>query len=132
MKKKFILILKWGFPLSDDPDRAAGRYGFWSTTCEQEDFTLEKQTNINEKIRAPEVRVIGQDGSQLGVITIKRALELAALEHLDLVEVAPNAEPPVCKIMDFGKMEAEFAFEAEASGKSSLGVPLRKRKRSRR
>ncbi len=56
---------------------------------------------MNEKIRAPEVRVIGHDGQQLGIIPIRKALELAALEHLDLVEVAPNAEPPVCKIMDY-------------------------------
>ncbi|HOV86051.1 MAG TPA: translation initiation factor IF-3 [Syntrophobacteraceae bacterium] len=64
---------------------------------------MEKQVNVNEKIRASEVRVIGHDGQQLGILAIRRALELAALEELDLVEVAPNADPPVCKIMDYGK-----------------------------
>jgi len=60
---------------------------------------------VNDKIRAPEVRLIGHDGSQLGIVAIRKALELAVQEHLDLVEVAPNAEPPVCKIMDYGKFK---------------------------
>ncbi len=60
---------------------------------------------MNEKIRAPEVRVIGHDGTQLGILPVRKALELASLEHLDLVEVAPNADPPVCKIMDYGKFK---------------------------
>ncbi|MBP8645732.1 MAG: translation initiation factor IF-3 [Syntrophobacteraceae bacterium] len=64
---------------------------------------MEKQVNVNEKIRASEVRVIGHDGQQLGILTLRKALELAAQEELDLVEVAPNADPPVCKIMDYGK-----------------------------
>ncbi|CRH25018.1 translation initiation factor IF-3 [Chlamydia trachomatis] len=58
---------------------------------------------INRQIRAPRVRVIGSAGEQLGILSIKEALDLAKEADLDLVEVASNSEPPVCKIMDYGK-----------------------------
>ncbi len=58
---------------------------------------------INERIRVPQVRVIGPDGKQLGIMRTREALELAYSMGLDLVEVAPNARPPVAKIMDYGK-----------------------------
>ena len=54
-------------------------------------------------IRVPEVRVIGPDGQQKGILSVSRALELAREEGLDLVEVAPNEKPPVCRVMDYGK-----------------------------
>ncbi len=60
---------------------------------------------MNERIRAREVRVIGPDGTQLGIMPIQDALNAAREEGLDLVEVAPNADPPVCKIMDYGKFK---------------------------
>ena len=69
--------------------------------------------------------MIGQDGSQLGVITIKRALELAALEHLDLVEVAPNAEPPVCKIMDFGKFKYQQSKRSQEAKKKQTVIQVK-------
>ncbi|MEZ5541017.1 MAG: translation initiation factor IF-3 [Pseudomonadota bacterium] len=62
---------------------------------------------INEKILAPEIRVIGQDGQQVGVMSVDAAMSLASEANLDLVEISPNAEPPVCRIMDYGK----FRFE---------------------
>ena len=62
---------------------------------------------MNEKIRVPEVRVIGPDGQQLGVLPTQEALEKARDEGLDLVEVAPNERPPVCRIMDYGKYKYE-------------------------
>jgi translation initiation factor IF-3 len=58
---------------------------------------------VNEQIHAPEVRVIGQDGKQVGIKTIKKALTLAKKAKLDLVEIAPKAKPPVVKIIDIGK-----------------------------
>lgn len=58
---------------------------------------------INERIRVPEVRVVGPAGEQLGVMLVPRALELASQHELDLVEVAATASPPVCRIMDFSK-----------------------------
>lgn len=62
---------------------------------------------VNEAIRAREVRVIGPDGAQIGIKPIQEALELAQKANLDLVLVAPNGKPPVCKIMDFGKYRYE-------------------------
>ena len=57
----------------------------------------------NERIRALDVQVIGSDGKNLGAMQIKKAIELAKQEGLDLIEISPNANPPVCKIMDMGK-----------------------------
>ncbi len=64
---------------------------------------IQKSIRVNERIRVPEVRVIGPNSEQLGVMMIRRALELAVENGLDLVEVAPNVKPPVCRVMDFSK-----------------------------
>lgn len=66
-----------------------------------------KDLQINEEIREKEVRLIDVEGEQLGVVPIKRALEIADERKLDLVNVAPNAKPPVCKILDYGKFKYE-------------------------
>lgn len=60
-------------------------------------------TRINSEIRAPKVRVIDKTGEQLGILAIREALAIASQKQLDLVEVAPNADPPVCRLMDYGK-----------------------------
>lgn len=60
---------------------------------------------MNERIRVPQVRLIGPDGGQLGVVSIQRALEIANQSELDLVEVAPQASPPVCRVIDFSKFK---------------------------
>ena len=76
---------------------------------------------INDRIRAPEIRLIGADGENVGVVTPARAMALAAEVGLDLVEISPNAEPPVCKIMDFGKFKYETQKrEAEARKKQKI------------
>jgi translation initiation factor IF-3 len=62
-----------------------------------------KDQRLNEQIRAPEVRLIDEKGAQLGVVPIAEALQIARERETDLVEVAPNANPPVCRLMDFGK-----------------------------
>ena len=62
---------------------------------------------INEEIRDREVRVVGQDGAQLGIMPTRQALELAEEKQLDLVKIAPTARPPVCKLMDYGKYRFE-------------------------
>lgn len=62
---------------------------------------------MNDRVTAPEVRLIGADGDNLGVVPPERALEIAVEQDLDLVEISPNAAPPVCKIMDFGKYKYE-------------------------
>lgn len=66
---------------------------------------IQKYIRINDRIRSAEVRVVGPNSEQLGVVVIRRALELANQYNLDLVEVAPTAKPPVCRIMDFSKFK---------------------------
>ena len=76
---------------------------------------------VNEKIRAPEIRLIGAEGENIGVVTPARALDLAEEAGLDLVEISPNATPPVCKIMDFGKFKYEQQKrESEARKKQKI------------
>lgn len=73
---------------------------------------------MNERIRAPEIRLIGPNGENVGVISPQRAMMLAEEAGLDLVEISPNASPPVCKIMDFGRYKYEQQKkEAEARKK---------------
>ena len=74
-----------------------------------------KRVRRNEEIDAPRVRVIGADGEQAGVMSLGSALEMASDLGLDLVEVSPNAEPPVCRILDFGK----FLFEQNKKAQSA-------------
>nr|WP_230374250.1 translation initiation factor IF-3 [Pontivivens ytuae] len=69
--------------------------------------TRDTGPRVNDRIRAPEIRLIGADGEQIGVVSPRRGLELAEEAGLDLVEISPNATPPVCKIMDFGKFKYE-------------------------
>lgn len=62
-----------------------------------------KKNRVNREITAPEVRLIGADGNQIGIVSTREALAMAEEEGLDLVEIAPNSDPPVCRIMDFGR-----------------------------
>jgi translation initiation factor IF-3 len=107
------------------PRETAGTNGDINNGQEKEDLALEKQANVNEKIRAPEVRVIGQEGQQLGVLPIRKALEIAAQEHLDLVEVAPNADPPVCKIMDYGKFKYQQSKRSQEAKKKQTVIQVK-------
>jgi translation initiation factor IF-3 len=66
---------------------------------------IKKFIRINDKIRVPQVRLVGPDGSQLGVVSIQNALDIANQHELDLVEVAPQANPPVCRVIDFSKFK---------------------------
>ncbi|HOL15627.1 MAG TPA: translation initiation factor IF-3, partial [Bacillota bacterium] len=68
---------------------------------------ITKNLFVNEQIKAREVLVIDVDGSQIGVMALRDALEVAREKRLDLVNVAPNANPPVCRLMDFGKYKYE-------------------------
>ncbi|HEX3524938.1 MAG TPA: translation initiation factor IF-3, partial [Stellaceae bacterium] len=76
------------------------------------------ETRINERIRTPEVRLVGAKGEQIGIVSITEALRLAQEADLDLVEVAPTARPPVCKLMDYGKFKYESAVKARESRKN--------------
>ena len=73
---------------------------------------------MNRRIRVPEVRVIGDDGEQLGVIPTHEALRNAEERGLDLVEVSPKAVPPVCRIMDYGKFKYEQSKKTKQDRKS--------------
>ncbi|MBF6670959.1 translation initiation factor IF-3 [Glutamicibacter halophytocola] len=80
---------------------------------------------INERIRVPEVRLVGPNGEQVGIVRIEDALRLAHESDLDLVEVAPNAKPPVCKLMDFGKYKYEAAVKAREARKNQTNTVLK-------
>ena len=77
---------------------------------------------INEQIRDNEIRVIGEDGAQLGVMSAQQALELAEERGLDLVKIAPTATPPVCRIMDYGKYRFEQAKKEKEARKNQRQV----------
>lgn len=77
---------------------------------------------INEQIRDREVRLIGENGEQLGIMSVREAMKLAEEAELDLVKIAPTAKPPVCKIIDYGKYRYELARkEKEARKKTESG-----------
>jgi translation initiation factor IF-3 len=80
---------------------------------------------VNEEITSQEVRVIDQNGEMVGVISIKEGLELASLAKLDLIEVSPNANPPVCKISNFGKMKYEIQKKAADSKKKQKVIEVK-------
>src|SRR5256712_2035940 len=79
------------------------------------DRSIEREPRVNEKIRAREVRVIGPNGEQLGIMGVRDALVKAAEAELDLVEVAPTSVPPVCRIIDYGK----YKYEQQKKGRGS-------------
>jgi translation initiation factor IF-3 len=84
---------------------------------------ISSEPRINDRIRVPEVRLVGPEGEQVGIVPIGKALDLAAEADLDLVEVAPMARPPVCKLMDYGKFKYESAQKArEARRNQALTV----------
>ena len=79
----------------------------------------------NERIKALDVQVIGSDGKNLGVIQLKQAIQLAKDEGLDLIEISPNANPPVCKIMDMGKYKYDMQKKANQAKKKQKIVSLK-------
>lgn len=84
-----------------------------------------KKTEINEAIRDRELRVIDEDGSQLGVMSARDAYEIALEKKLDLVKIAPQAVPPVCKIMDYGKFRYEQQKRDKEAKKKQKQVTLK-------
>tara|TARA_S200000501_G_scaffold312144_1_gene303080 strand:+ start:217 stop:762 length:546 start_codon:yes stop_codon:yes gene_type:complete len=79
----------------------------------------------NEKIRALDVQVIGSDGGNLGILQLSKAIEIAKKEGLDLIEISPNANPPVCKIMDMGKYKYDLQKKANLAKKKQKVVSLK-------
>jgi translation initiation factor IF-3 len=83
------------------------------------------EPRINDRIRVPEVRLIGAGGEQVGVVAIDIALRLAEEAGYDLVEIAPDAQPPVCKIMDFGKYKYEIAQKAREARQNQTHIVVK-------
>ena len=86
------------------------------------------EPRINDQIRSREVRLVGPEGEQVGIVTLERALQLAADVDLDLVEVAPMARPPVCKLMDFGKFKYESALKAREARRNQQQTVIKEMK----
>lgn len=84
-----------------------------------------KETQINEEIRDKEVRVIDSDGTQLGIMPIAEAMRLADEKNTDLVKIAPQAKPPVCKIMDYGKYRFEQAKREKEAKKNQRVIEIK-------
>ncbi|MGS4915308.1 translation initiation factor IF-3 [Mameliella alba] len=98
---------KWSIPIARRPHNAPP--------------TRDTGPRVNDRIRAPEIRLIGAEGENVGVVTPARAMDLAEQAGLDLVEISPNATPPVCKIMDYGKFKYEQQKrESEARKKQKI------------
>ena len=89
---------------------------------------ISSETRINDRIRVPEVRLVGPAGEQVGIVRIEDALRLAQENDLDLVEVAPQARPPVCKLMDFGKLKYESAQKARESRRNQQLTVIKEQK----
>ena len=85
-------------------------------------------TRINDEITASSCRLIGVDGSQLGLFAIRDAQRVADDQGLDLVEIAPNAEPPVCKVMDYGKFKYQQAMKAKQARKNQNKIEVKEMK----
>jgi translation initiation factor IF-3 len=85
----------------------------------------DKNLRINQAIRAKEIRVIDDEGKQAGVMTVSEALRIAQERNLDLVEIAPNATPPVCRIIDFGKFMYERTKKEREAKKSQKSIEVK-------
>jgi translation initiation factor IF-3 len=102
-----------------------GAFHFLGGTIPERSFRQSDRTRVNERIRAREVRVIDEQGAQLGVMQPYEAVRLARERGLDLVEISPTADPPVCKITDYGKFLYQQNKQAHQQRKSSRGSQLK-------
>ncbi|MEX2523460.1 MAG: translation initiation factor IF-3 [Gammaproteobacteria bacterium] len=88
-------------------------------------MAADKSNRLNEEITSPEIRLIGKDGEQIGVMPVAKALEIAEEAELDLVEIVPNAEPPVCRVMDFGKFQFDQSKKKQAAKKKQKQIQIK-------
>jgi translation initiation factor IF-3 len=98
------------------------------TTTSKRGDPITTETRINDRIRVPEVRLVGPNGEQVGIVRIEDALRLAQEAELDLVEVAATARPPVCKLMDYGKFKYESAQKARESRRNQQLTVIKEQK----
>lgn len=87
-----------------------------------------QEPRLNDEIRAPECRLIDFDGNQMGVFSIEQAQGIADAAGLDLVEIAPNADPPVCRVMDYGKYKYDQAIKAKQARKNQTKIEIKEMK----
>ncbi len=106
------------------PENAAGKLHIPQTTG----GSITTELRVNDRIRVPEVRLVGPAGEQVGIVRIEDALRLAAEADLDLVEVAPTARPPVCRLMDYGKFKYEAAQKARESRRNQTNTIIKEMK----
>ena len=105
----------------------SGGFSFlvWLPKNLKQGVAISNETRINDRIRVKEVRLVGPSGEQVGVVRIEDALRLATEAGLDLVEVAPTAKPPVCKLMDYGKFKYEAAQKARNARRNQVNSQLK-------
>lgn len=89
------------------------------------EFLISKDWRVNEDIRVKEVRLVSEDGEQLGIVPIREALAMAEERGVDLVEVAPSAKPPVCRMMDYGKFKFEQSKREKESRKKQKIISIK-------
>ena len=92
---------------------------------EEKHIVVEKQNRLNEEIIADKIRLIGENGEQVGIVTTNEALNLADEADLDLVEIVPNSEPPVCRIMDYGKFLFDQNKKKHAAKKKQKQIQIK-------
>jgi translation initiation factor IF-3 len=105
--------------------------GAAASACDQPRTTgghISTELRINDRIRVPEVRLVGPNGETVGIVPTHEALKLATEADLDLVEVAPTARPPVCKLMDYGKFKYENAQKAREARRNQTNVVIKEMK----
>ena len=114
-------------PMQLRADSYLSAFSFLSTYVEYESWrcTAISELMINEQIRDKEIRLIGENGEQLGIMSAREAMKLAEEAELDLVKIAPTAKPPVCKIIDYGKYRYELARKEKEARKKQKVVEIK-------
>ncbi len=107
---------------------ASGIFHFVGVVTNSQGGVISVEPRINDRIRVSEVRLIGAEGEQVGIVSIETALQMAIDADLDLVEVAPESRPPVCKLMDFGKFKYEAAQKAREARKNQTNTVVKEMK----
>ncbi len=107
-------------PRSPNLSVALQFYVLWSKI-----ISKEKELNINERIRAPQIRLIGADDEQMGIVSVRDALQYAREKGLDLIEIAPHADPPVCRVMDYGKFKYDQGKRKKEAAKKQKQVEIK-------
>jgi translation initiation factor IF-3 len=111
-----------GQPPGEETEQQTGN------NTQQHGGNISTELRINDRIRVPEVRLVGPNGETVGIVPTDQALKLAQEADLDLVEVAPTARPPVCKLMDYGKFKYENAQKAREARRNQTNVVIKEMK----